>query len=279
MMIAFRAIATLLPVIGLGFSCGGGRSPRGHACDGSASLRLAMARISSPDRLQAGQQVMFENGSVFLYVDGHCGYWAQTEDVWAGTHSGLLTEAQAGQVERDVHYADWFSGDWKAPTLVDGSFDLLYDTSVKLSCSSLCGSSAAPAFVKDVTARFEELIRPLWNAGAPIGDDGVRIIAVRLDPGAYAFVPHASWPLAADLKRISQDPGAAQLQGYGHGILFQGSDATQLRALRTIYQGGNYRQLGVPGLPVDDRAGAGYLLFVRDALPFEDSLGLVRPSF
>jgi len=143
----------------------------------------------------------------------------------------------------------------------------------------LCGPSSAPAFVKDLSARFEDMARPLWSAGAPLDGQGVRIIAVRLDPGTYAFVPHASWSLAVALQSISQDAGTAQLQGYGHGLLFEGSDATRLRALRAMYVAGNYRQQGVPGLPVDGEGGAIYLLFIRDALPFEDTSGIVRPSF
>src|SRR5882762_876832 len=99
----------------------------------------------------------------------------------------------------------------------------------------LCGPSSAPAFVKDLSARFEDMARPLWSAGAPLDGQGVRIIAVRLDPGTYAFVPHASWSLAVALQSISQDAGTAQLQGYGHGLLFEGSDATRLRALRAMY--------------------------------------------
>jgi hypothetical protein len=206
-MIGIRAITSLLLAVPA-FSCGESRSARGHICDGSASLRMAMARISNPDRLQAGQQVIFENGSVFLYVEG---YWAQTADVWAGTRSGVLTDAQAAQLEADAHYADWSRGDWRTPGLFDASVDLIYDTSVKLSCSSLCGPSSAPAFVKDLSSRFEDRVRPLWSAGAPLDGQGVRIIAVRLDPGTYGFVPHASWPLTIALQSISQDAGTAQL--------------------------------------------------------------------
>jgi hypothetical protein len=276
-MIGIPAIARALPLVAATLSCGG-HTPRGHVCDGSGSLRLAMARLSSFDRLQPGSQVLFENGSPFLYVDGNCRYWVQSDDGWAGSRSGVLTPSQASQLEADTHYADWIRGDWRTPTLADASLDILYDTSVKLSCSSLCGSSSAPDFLKDVTARFADIVRPLSTGGGALQDQRVRISVVQLDPGAYDFVPHAAWPLAVALQGIAQDQGTAQMQGYGHGLLFQGADAEKLRALRATYVAGSYRQLGVPGLPIDD-GGQVYLLFVRDVLPFEDASGLVRPSF
>jgi hypothetical protein len=53
----------------LGLSCGGTTTaPRGHVCDGSGSIRLAMAVTDDPGRVLLGMQVMFDNGDGFLYV-------------------------------------------------------------------------------------------------------------------------------------------------------------------------------------------------------------------
>jgi hypothetical protein len=236
-----------------------------------------MASVGSTERLEPGQQVQYDNGFAFLYVDGTCHYWAQDFDPWEGARTGVLSSAQAAQLEATVHYGEWTNGHYVTPNLFDAGGVLLYDDRVQLSCSSPCKVSSAPAFLGDLVAHFDDIITPIWAAGTPLQDTGVRVEAVQADLRQYDFVTHLSWPLAAPLATIAVDLLTASHQGFGHGVSFQGEDAARLRALRATYDAGNYRTLGVYGIPIDD-GGQGYLVYLRDSLPFEDGNGLVpRP--
>jgi len=63
---------------------------------------------------------------------------------------------------------------------------------------------------------------------------------------------------------------------YGQGLSFSGDDAAKLREIRATYRAGNYQQQGVTGIPFDEGDQV-YLVYFRDALPFEDANGLFRP--
>ncbi|MBS2024068.1 MAG: hypothetical protein JST92_16825 [Deltaproteobacteria bacterium] len=224
-------------------------------------------------------QVMWDNGSTFLYLDGACHYWVQGGVAWDGVRTGTLTGSEQDDLKASIQWSSWagaYGNRWPAVDTVDDAADLYFTKQGSFVVSSVCDRTSAPATLKVLCSAWTSQVSALWQRGVPLEAE-VWTVLVRMDSGTYPSIPHASWPLSVPLATLSINVDAASNLGYGEGVHFLGSDAKALRSLRTMYQDGNYRTQGVLGLPVDGEKDAVDLLFLRDALPFEDSRGLVRP--
>ncbi len=253
-------------------------------CDGSPHLRLGALALPAPSRTPPGQQVMWDNGAHFVYIDGYCRYWALLPgQLWSETRSGLLQPDEAQRLARELHYTNWptWAGQWIPDNAAaDASPFVFYpslDEKQTIVCHGLCDGPPVPQGLRELATRYRTEIRRLWEHGTAV-DGSVRVVAVRARASDYAGVPHFEWPLASlNLGSLAIDEQEAVGMTYGMGLLIEGADAAALRELRRQYVESQVFK-NTFHLPVVDRAGSRYKLFLRDSIPLEDSRGLVRPN-
>lgn len=254
--------------------CGGTDEPT-PLCDPSdpSARRVALEARVSPERLGRGQAVLFDHGGSFLFVDDQCRYWANNpSQVWDETRSGRLEVEDATRLGRDLHFQAWhdLGATWTDPR--GGVFDapvLIFDDGTDaVVCVDFCDVPDVPAEVKAMRDELPIVIQELWDRGRAIVSS-VRAVAVPAEPGPG--VPFVEWPLARPIADFLRTDAV----GFGEGTLEDDvASAQALEDLKTSFLRGDHGAFVWDALPVTS-GGAYYLLYVRDALPFEDERGLV----
>lgn len=229
-------------------------------CDGSTDVRLAATTFD----YFLGSPLRSQNGMSFLYVEGSCQFFVQTEGEFAPTRSGTLDAADEAFVSEVLGYADWSSF---AGSYVSGVQDASVLTlrregadAVRVTCDGCSLAPSTPAALAELQRRLPSLLGTLWARGSDLSGS-VRFVV--LADGASGG--GASWPLPEfDLSELATKgwlpPGT---------VTDTPAQATALRALRAYAVGSQ--------LHVYDLSGAQYRVVLRDVLPIEDSLGNVLP--
>jgi hypothetical protein len=252
-------------------------------CDGTSSIRLLAQTVTSEGRLLPGYPLLYENGAIYLLVDGRCHYWSFAAGAWSGVREGILSESAARSLSEALDYSEWprSKGVWY-PTLVpsDASALVLRGSPLDGGAVVCVGCGAAGSSVpglSDAMVRAFSNMQPeaerLWDAGADVTGPVRYILAS--DPGNHLLDPHLEWPAqvgdAASLAISYAD--AFTLQFFDPRIRrVEGAQAEALRALRRKrFTDPLYRNF--EWIPVRDAADAGYWLFVRDVIPYESTDG------
>lgn len=241
--------------------------------------------LPPPARTPPGMQVMFENGSSFVYVDGTCRYWAwtfATEHFWSEVRTGVLEPHAERDLIARLQYAAWrgWSGDHHSRA---GVFDadllvLMPDMTIDkmVRCFDGCVDEPTPAPLRAVASQVRDIAGDLWALGAPVSGD-VRFVLVREEVDAIPLITYYDWPLSIDPSSVAIGEIEAAMMAWGGGRLASRTDAHALRSLRATYRDTSTAEW-LPHVPVKDREGNRYHLFFRDTIPYEDEQGLIRPK-
>jgi hypothetical protein len=249
-------------------------------CSGDPGLEMG-ALVLGGGLIYPGMQVMLENGTPFVYVDGTCRFWAWTfaNHGWNEVRTGVLDRDAEHDLAVRLQYGSWpaWAGhDYFDTSVFDGGvLVLIPDMSIEreITCYGLCVDEAIPAPLRAVAADLRDVATDLWAAGEPVTGD-VRYVVV-LGEGDPVPATHYDWPLSFEPSSVAITEGEAYLLGEGGGRVASGADAEALRALRATYR---QTAMLVPQIPVKDSAGRWYKLFFRDTIPYEDERGLIRPE-
>jgi hypothetical protein len=255
-------------------------------CVGSTELKLGALTLPPVGRLGPGEQVAVENGSSFLYVDGTCRYWVQTNRhslAWESSRSGVLDDAGQQRVLESLQYGRWaeWDGDWSPPNGADDAAPLiLYQGPAGqplIACRGMCMGDPVPADLQAVAKGFEPLLDLLWTQAQDV-QGPIRFVVVS-HPSTDNEVP-LRWPLdSLDPASIAISPQDASTMAYGMGrVTSTEEEAGAFRALRQEFRMTPNARF-TPHIPVQDAAGNRYRFHMRDALPLEDERGLIgRPQ-
>lgn len=264
-------------------SCGGAGGQAKPLCVGQAGVALAYQVIASASRVEGGAQVLFDNGSWFLFVDGDCRYWtlpAEAPGEWADVRTGTLNSTEAAELAADLAVEKYarlagIHQDEREP-IADAPTIRFHDGVHRVECGSGCSGDVPNVLATAATAGLD-WVELLWQRGKPV-QGPVRVIVVRLGEGPRLLGPPAPWP-AGDVAAVAITEEEAVRLEFGEGVLFEGTKADSLRKLRAEYRDGLHGNWYYRYIPIDDPTGesAGYRAYVRDTLPFEDDRGIVVP--
>jgi hypothetical protein len=273
-------IAPLVPVLLGAIACGCGADSEisKPLCDPSqpSAGRVAVEMRDNPGRVARGQAVMYDNGAHYIFVDGQCNYWVNhPNQVWDETRSGVLDVETAARLGESLHFGAWsdLRGTWSGDGGVFDAPVLIFDDAMSaVICADLCDGPGVAGAVKAMRDAFPVVAQELWDRGSPAAS-GVRAIAVAGQPGPG--IPFVDWPLA---RPIADFVRSGQSIGVGEGTLEADvASARSLQELRASFLRGDHGAFVWNMLPVMSD-GAYYQLYLRDALPFENELGLVPLS-
>jgi hypothetical protein len=239
-------------------------APR-RICDGSDGIRLAHWFPVDPTRVPAFTAELYELGTEFLYVDGHCHYWMQEPQTtdrfgnWRAYREGQLTAAQETALHDAVSYDDFTAGAplCKGPLSQDGSPERLWDGRTVYSCN---GILQAPV---DWPMRIE-----LAATTAPMtGPMRVMVGLEDVGPGA----PIYAWPLAGTPAEYQIDYAASM--DFGLSTLV--TDAAEVAALRSLRDRAIADGIAAPGHFYDAIyvEPDGTVMSMRDEVPFANRAG------
>ena len=274
-----------VPMVDSALDAGGHEeAPDGPApyvlCDGTPRLRFRA--LIEPDVSQeiVGSGVRVENGYAFLMVDGTCAFWVNggwVEDALARDRpirTGQLSAMQALTLERQLPL-----GDLGTVADCDGA-----PGSVHLAVLAIRGEGSV-ARCRGSGAKFhaawatvQMLAAELAGQAVPL-DKAMRIAAVASGDGAAEKVPPYEWPgpLALETVFVARHPSGMDVAGVSH-LVTDAAAASAMRALRDRYLADRSASpgfyVGWDGLRVGS-AGTNALVFMRDALPYEDARGLI----
>lgn len=252
-------------------------------CNGSSAVVLRAYIEPDLSRELPGSSVRVENGFPSIVIDGKCKYWLNggwLEDSLArdlGWRAGVLSAQVAATLESVIdvdHLSD--SNDC---TYSAGMSDYSIMTIRSLKSSASCRGTAGSKFSADWKVLQDSAVT-LWEQAIPL-DQGIHVAAVSASSAAPGGpVPYA-WPTGIDLGSLILDPQQASLNSTGLSQLVELPDATQLRQLRDQYLGDVKAEPGAyvnwDGLEVTDGTRVA-VVFMRDALPYEDPKGLLPLS-
>ena len=249
----------------------------GPLCDSASGLRLRVYGEAQSSREVNGSAVRVENGLPSLAVDGSCRYWINagwTEDALArdrGWRTGILPGEISAALDTAIGSGNLGNLDDcpSATAVADSTPRMIANAGRAVRCvSSGRGFEAAWSVVSKHSTR-------LWSAGTPV-TEGIHIVATLVpDQPPNAAAP-LLWPSSVLLSSfLLPDPSLLTLVGVSQGV--STTDASWLRMLREQYLRNRsttpdaYLTWDGP-IVTDGQITA--LLFLRDALPFEDGKGL-----
>ncbi len=252
-------------------------APVAQICDGSTGIRFAFSNISPGARLTEGHALLEENGTAFFVVDGQCHFASNTAaEGWVDYHTGVLSPSAAADLARDAQYGTWAATGnhlWRG-SAQDASTMSFSDGTTSLGIAGYFSTDGLPELPAALWTWQDETFASIAADGQPAtGDVRYRLFTREFFDVKY---PTAAWPLAADPATLAEGTDALAANDYGKGHLATGADAAALRALRRQYvqahPGGFPTVLDF--IPIGAAGGntvPQYLLFVRDATPFESA--------
>lgn len=262
---------TLAAVIALLAGCA---SPAAEAlqCD-EAGVVLGYQRLAEGP-LYDGMSVHVENGWPFLFVDGECRYWAyspagRTDAWWSDVHTGRLSEGLLEELNSQVWTRDWTAVDGARvpapPDVADGGMRWLWRRTSVGACGFDC--ELAPEPMRVLVDELESWTARLYATGAPFMGEAVRVSSYRVESSEHEPV---MW-LGRQSPAMWEADAAVR---FGGSALVRGEDAVLLRELRQAHISGGYAPFAVVVRDGEEL----WALNIREALPFENDEGLVRPS-
>lgn len=258
--------------------CADGAGPGAPICDGEPSVRLAFHMAGAGQSLP-GSQVMTENGSRFLLVEGSCRAWF-LEDPASDVRTAQLSAGAAQTLAADMHVADWdgLRGDY-VRNVCDGTSSLLRFGATRIVIASSCGGPDSAAKVTGLEDAARRSLSAAYATAEPAGGP-VRFVLVAEPPDVIwpplVAAAAAPWPLAVAPETLALSGDAAQHYQPGSSHAVAPPDAEQLRELRRRFFAAGGGPLSGGFIPVLGTSGARYQLFVRDAIPLEDAAGLLH---
>jgi len=252
------------------------------ACDGS-SEEVAFAYQVFNASLEPGAVVMEENGGEHLFIDGACRYWAYYQRPgtlrWTEVRSGVLTGELLSEVNASLISRRWTDVDGERAAdprgLTHPGYVDVWTPDGSARCGGRCDGGSSE--LRSIVESSRDLTRRLHDAGERFTPDAMRAIVIPFDPPPGAF--HVSeWtgptPLSA-LATSAVDAATTALRRGGH-VRVSGDDAAAMAELRETYRSGTFDSFSYQFLPLSSD-GSLHRVYARDALPFEDDRGLVRP--
>ena len=197
-------------------------------------------------------------GRVYLFVDGHCRYYAST-DYMQGFASGTLSAAEAEQLASDIgwdHIATWST--YRDVMCPDAGSSAITRASVAATC--ICGcQDMGPAGLYDAMQHGLEWARTLAARGERSTGPISAVAQKQIRPSGHEL----AWSLDRPLASISDlvEENNASVTSSAHF-----DTAGDLAALRALRSGAQAQDMYAQFVPVID-ADAAYLLFARDDLP------------
>lgn len=293
-----RALILSLAVAATTLGCGSGICPADSAGDGGAqpaqehekrlctpgdsSFESSFAyRLTGGGLVLPGSAVMSENGFRYLIIDKGCRFWlydsGRTSESWGTAHSGVLSVAQAEAYTASLRIAEWSR--W-AGTYYWLAYDAPIQTysfsgqEIVVKPDGGLPSSDQIAWLKEAMAQmFAELAS---SASAWTGS--VRWMLVLDDASApdqaeYRNAP--AWPLQTEASNVAVTISAASAYAPGQSHISSADDAARLHDLRNQCLADAIGLSGAAYLPIQQREGVRYQLFVRDSISLEDRNGLI----
>jgi hypothetical protein len=250
-------------------------------CDGSAALRLRVFVEAQPGRESRGSVVRVENGFSSFAVDGTCSYligggWIPPfEEHTArdeGWRVGQVDDAFRAAIDGSLGMDDLSSLDDCVSSA--GMFDFSTTTIRNQHSTARCVGTPGARF-SAAWAVIEDRAADLWARAKPL-TQGIHLAASEAPSEAPGGSPPYQWPSGYSLDAYMLDGMQAFLNTPGSSKLIPAADAPTFRALRdqfiadvaaapVLYQDG---QKMTDGTRIA-------LVYMRDALPYEDASGLL----
>lgn len=248
----------------------------GGLCDGTERLRLRVDYEGGGQEVTASY-VRVENGYQFFMVDGICRYWIggswvdEIESRDRPVLTGTLGTVEAMNLESALPLARVAElADCTGPRPADAGERVIRVEGASARCPGGAGTRFDAAWT-GVGALVTRL-RPQARAA----EGAIHVSAVSADPPPGTRAPYA-WPLTAAVDSFFVDTGPGNPSGRSH-LVTNPMDAAALRALRDQYLAERTATPGPfaswDGLRVV-AAGQHAVVFMRDALPYEDARGLI----
>jgi hypothetical protein len=242
-------------------------------CDGSTNIRFAFG-YEPGGQVLPYTSVLYDLGGDFLFVDGTCQYWIQQPSIiqdeygrYRAFREGVLTPEQETALHETVSYDDFSAAPaCAARETMDADIARVWDGTRVYRCPG-GGLQVSP----DWPLRTE-----LYASASPVGGP-VRIQVGKTTVVASGFVH--DWPLEVSPDQYLIDDGDTKS--------FRVDDTASVEALRSLRDAALTNAAQAPGawqgviriepagyVPDGD---IGYVLSVRDELPFTDTAGLWSP--
>ena len=254
----------------------GGDASAISICDGSADIRLAI-RIAGGGPGSAGMTMLSENGFRLLLIDGACDAWI------LNGHNDPLRILSVSRAREQQLIAALRLGHWGEISTFPGGGcadapAIAYRFADERISGPVCGL-ANDHPLHTLNEAFAQQVQELYAAGTPVSGK-VRYLLIedngeaRLD-ARRPFI----WQLNIPADAVPLSKEEATFYRGGNSQQATGTDAERLRGIRTTTANGTLPN----GTTLDFTTIAGpdntlYLLYIRDALPFEDDSGLLPPT-
>lgn len=241
--------------------------------------------------------VFLENGTNFMFVTGNCEYWAyrsfggegnDIEQRWSDIYTGILSNDDCIQFQKDlrlgqnryncVNYNCTYTGVMD----VWGAF-LLGDADGALRCGCDCSMDG----VKDVYQNQQKWFEYMLKHGVPydgklrgmlvFAGDEYSVTWADMPDGLEKYLADKSlWDWPGFLPINYSDPRVSWPTDRGMTIIFPDEYQEQLKELRQRVRNLEFGT-GRYGIPLVDKDGNKYALFLRPSIPLEDEHGLIDP--
>jgi hypothetical protein len=248
---------------GSGGSAGGGSasSESYTLCDGSRDMRFGFS--SEGGFVETTYQFTNPYGHSFLFIDGHCHYYASGS--WLqGVVEGDLDKARADEIVKSVGLAQVEKLDYHdVESCPDAGVLWLRTAAGYLDCT--CGCDAkAPKGVDQALNSAGSLKDALVDAGRPLAGSVV-LIAILEEEVQSSNSPLQVWPLIWPLSNIAMTWEAFTRKIEPIEQVLSDDEAAQARMLRAQAVKGAAASGGIRASDL----GKVYNLFMRDELPDE----------
>jgi len=249
-------------------------------CDGTDRMRLWVLVEPTGDREVRGSIVRVENGLPLLMVDGTCKFWigaGWSEDALSrdrALRTGKLSAADSKALEAALPLDDLMPlGDCKA---VAGHFDASI-LAIRAERSSARCATSGNRFGA-AWAAVQTIARTLWNQSVPL-DGPIHVSAVEAPFDNTGSAKPYDWPITTPMASFLIPDGRGQFASGASRLVMEPDAAKKLRAMRDQYLADRGTKPGLyvnwDGMKVSEE-GKIALVFMRDALPYEDARGLLQ---
>jgi hypothetical protein len=255
---------------------------RQSLCDGQQHLRL-WALLGGGGQELPGSYVRIENGAPVFTVDGTCSYWVGggwTEDALYRDRpfrTGRLSDADARSIEASVPIDE-------VSVLADCAPGGMPDASTRVIRTEMAMATCPSSLTDGVRfgaawAAVQAIAEKLWQSGTPM-DGALHVSAVGPAslPPSPSSPPAYAWPAALPLGEFVLDSSDWSNSGVSR-FVDDPDAARRLRAMRDQYLTDRTAQPGLysnwDGLIATDQTTSA-IVYMRDAIPYEDTQGLLR---
>jgi len=246
-------------------------------CNGEARITFSFVTLLPLSDTEPGSQLVWENGSSYLRIDGQCRFWtfgtSQGNSPLDDIRTGTLSAADADKIAADLRFGEWAGLQGDHGRGFNGATAAMLSNGVsEVVCWALCTHPNAPAAMRDLFTKATTVLDRLSALGQPMTGP-VRLALQNRQGDAPDFpYPTVPWPLTRALTDFVIPFGIAKA---GSSFKVEGADADELRKLRRGHRNSAALKSGVAFVPIKQGTGPLHSLYVRDTLPYEDATGLL----